>query len=530
MAIMAKFKNKAGATVALMMGATVLSKLLGMLRSAFLASHYGTGVEAEAFSAASRIPLSFFDMLFSAAILGCFIPVYNSFGAEREEEADRFACIFLNTILLLTGVLTIFGMLFAKPIVNLIAPGLAESTRELAASLLRILFPMILFTGAAYTLVGVMQSKGRYLLPAVISAVSNAAVILYFICFDRMLGERGIYGLAVAYLAAWLIQMLTLAIPLGRSGFRFRALLDFRSPALRRSLKMALPIMVGSWLSPVGVMIGTHFAPYTGTAGALTVFDYSNNIYVIIAGTLVYSICNYIFPSLSRLAAEGNEKGFTSQVRGGVSAALLISLPFLFAVAALSEEGVALLYLRGEFTPEDAAACASALRCFIWGMPAFTLIELLSRTFYSKGMVKAPMVASLAGCVCNALCAALLIRIDSLGVGAVTAANAAGQWMAAILLMIFAARRLRGIFDRAFFARVGGMLLCGVALFAVTLTVKGLLGFDPYAAGLEGRMLNILCCLLSFLPGAAVYLLLAKWLRLLPQREKRSVPHQNERM
>ncbi len=513
---MAKFKHKAGMTVAMMMGATVVAKLLGMLRSTLLASHYGTGMEAEAFSAASRIPLSFFDMLFSAAILGCFIPVYNSFGKDREKEADRFACIFLNTILLLTGALTLLGILFARPIVNLIAPGLAESTREMAATLLRILFPMILFTGAAYTLVGVMQSKGRYLLPAVISAISNAAVILYFLLFDRALGERGIYGLACAYLTAWLIQMLTLAIPLARSGFRFRALLDFKSPELVRALKMAPPIMIGSWLAPLGVMIGTYFVSFTDTAGALTIFDYSNNVYVIIAGTLVYSICNYTFPSLSRLAAEGDETSFAAQVKGGLSTALFISLPFMFAVLALSEEGISLLYLRGEFTPGDAAACASALRYFIWGMPAFTVIELMSRTFYSRGMVKPPMIASLSGCAFNALLAALFISADLLSGEAVTAANAAGQWMAALFLMIFACVKLKGIFDPGFFLRIGGMVLCGVGLLAVTAAVKSLLGFDPYVLGLTGRIYNIICCIISFLPGAAVYLLAARLIRVFP--------------
>ena len=91
-------------TVLSMIAAMILSKGLGMVRSMCMAAAYGTGWQANAFSAASRIPLSFFDLLFSAAILGCFIPVYNSF-ADREDktaaerDADTFACIFFNFIL-----------------------------------------------------------------------------------------------------------------------------------------------------------------------------------------------------------------------------------------------------------------------------------------------------------------------------------------------------------------------------------------------------------------------------------------------
>lgn len=85
---------------------------------------------------------------------------------------------------------------------------------------MRIMFPMIIFTGTAYTLTGVMQSRGEYLLPAMISALYNAAVIIYFLFFDGLLGENRIYGLAVAYLVGWFLQLLTLLIPLLKRGFQ----------------------------------------------------------------------------------------------------------------------------------------------------------------------------------------------------------------------------------------------------------------------------------------------------------------------
>ena len=80
-------KKRAVLTVLSMAAAMILSKGLGMVRSRCMAAAYGTGWQANAFSAASRIPLSFFDLLFSAAILGCFIPVYNSFSAREDRDA-----------------------------------------------------------------------------------------------------------------------------------------------------------------------------------------------------------------------------------------------------------------------------------------------------------------------------------------------------------------------------------------------------------------------------------------------------------
>ena len=167
-----------------MIAAMALSKVLGMLRSVLLASHYGTGTEANAFTAATQIPLTCFDLLLSAAILGCFIPVYNSFfkdGGSGEAKADRFACVFLNFVITVTGILTVAGILFADPLLSLISPDLTQAEHSLGVVLLRIMFPMILFTGAAYTLVGVLQSKNEFIVPSLISCISNLGVILYFV-------------------------------------------------------------------------------------------------------------------------------------------------------------------------------------------------------------------------------------------------------------------------------------------------------------------------------------------------------------
>lgn len=181
-------------TVAVMMGATVIAKLLGMLRGVLVANAYGTTWQANAFTAATRLPLSVFDLFLSAAILGCFIPVYNSFKERTNErgteEADNFASVFLNFIILACGVLAVLGTILAKPLVGLITNGLDTATVTLAVTLTRIMFPLVIFSGAAYTLVGVLQSKGSFIAPALISALSNLGVIVYLIFLMHSLATR----------------------------------------------------------------------------------------------------------------------------------------------------------------------------------------------------------------------------------------------------------------------------------------------------------------------------------------------------
>ena len=147
---MEKKTKSATLTVLFMIVAMFISKILGMFRGVLLAAAYGTTENATAFSAASRIPLSFFDIVFASAILGCFIPVYNSFsGEEQKKEQNAFTAIYLNFLLLLTGAVALLGIVFAKPLLNLVAPGLIPETLKLAVLLLRIMFPLIIFAAAS---------------------------------------------------------------------------------------------------------------------------------------------------------------------------------------------------------------------------------------------------------------------------------------------------------------------------------------------------------------------------------------------
>lgn len=514
-------RNKKGAravkTVAVMMGATVIAKLLGMLRGVLQANAYGTSFEANAFTAASKLPLAVFDMFLAAAVLGCFIPVYNSFREKDSDkltnpEADRFACVFLNFIILLCGVLAVLGIVFAEPLIRLITQGLDETTITLAVTLTRIMFPLVIFTGSAYTLVGVLQSKGSFIAPALISAVSNAGVVLYLAVFNAPLGDKGIYGLAAAYLLSWLIQLLTLIVPLWRKGFSYKLIFDFKNPALIRAIKMAPPIMIGSWLAPAGTLLGQYFAANVTAqgvlSGATTVFDYANNIYIIIAGTLTYSICNYTFPKISRLSASGDIEEFGETVRGGLTSALFITVPFMAAAMVLAGEGISIVYMRGEFTSEDAFYTARALRFILPAMPLFCVTELFSRVFYAKNMPRLPMYAALGGIGANLAVGAVLTHFRLLDIGAVGAANAAGQAVSAIVLLIFAAKRIPGLLNAKLAITVFKIVCGGVLVFLACTLMANIIGSEPY---LSSFAVNVINAVIIFIPSAVVYLI---WSRL----------------
>jgi Uncharacterized membrane protein, putative virulence factor len=511
-------------TIILMMAATFLAKFLGMLRGALLSYNYGTSGLSDAFTTAQNISSSFFDFIFAAAIGGCFIPVYTSFakndsadltGKNTSDEADRFACVFLNVMILIAGVMTTIGMIAAKPIVAVIASDMEPELAALTVTLLRIMFPIAAFAVGTYTLVGVLQSKNSFLLPALLSAISNAGVILYFLFIDERLGDNGIYGLAAAYLLSWVVQFLTLAIPLMKMGFKFRLIFDFKNPALIKALKNAPPILLGSWLMPAGALLGTTFADkitlVSGT-GTIAAFGYANGLYIMIAGILTYSVCNFLFPKLSRLSAENSISGddeFKKSVRDGVIGSLSIIIPVMAGVFILSGEGVAILYGRGEFTVSDVETVSKLLSVITLAMPAFAVAELGSRVFYARGMVAPPVIAALSGVAANAAVTSALIYSgagDKIGMNAVGFGNAAGQITAAAVFVIFAHVKIRGIINAHLLIGIGKTCVSSAAAYTAMKIVYGLIGnAGEYSLSL---MKNAVTAVIVFAVGAAVYLAL----------------------
>ncbi len=494
-------KKRSLLTVLFMILAMVISKLLGMLRSVLLASAYGISEEATAFSAASRIPLSFFDIVFASAILGCFIPVYNSFQGDKHKDRSEFASIYLNFMLLLTGLLSLFGVIFAPQILSVIAPDMLESTALISATLLRVMFPLIVFAAASYTLVGVLQSCGKFIAPAFISAVSNILVIIYFLFFnDRF----GIYGLAVSYTAGWFVQLLTLVFSLSKTGFSYKFLFAFKNKAFIKALKLTPLIIMGSWLAPMCMLFSMRAALTTGISGAVPSFEYAINLFTVITGITTYGICNYIFPELSTLAATDDEKGFSDTCKNGLSSALILTIPICACVLSLAPYGVSIIYMRGSFDIYAAEQVTSILKALVPGMIGFTLTEVISRIFYALKSPKYPVVSVVAGVVLNAVFCYLLCDVFSFGLGALGIAYSIAILGAGIMMFVFACVKIHGFFEKGYFVNLLKILLSGVFSSAVMIFIDRLVGISPFTCSI---FVNILIAVVIALVGIAAYVI-----------------------
>ncbi len=427
-------------TAGFMILATLLSKVAGMGREILFASLYGTGGQAAAFLTASRIPLLFFDITLGAAISSSFIPVFNEYlEKDEKEEAMAYANSFINAIFVVTGLLCILGIVFARPIAGWIGSGLLDAEKELAAQLVIILFPTMILTGLAYALTGLLQSLGEFNVPAAISLVSNLLMMLYLLFVgDRM----GIHGVAFAMLIAWAFQILVQLPALRKKKFCYRPILRLKTAGMKKTITLALPILISSWVQPINSTVNIYLASFLNEGQAVAALDYANKLYIIFVGVLTYAVSNLIFPSISRLAAGDHQEEFAALIGKAVKIVLAVILPVMTLFLLLRVPIVRLVYERGEFGAQSTALTASALLFYSMGMAGYAVTEILNKGFYALKDGKTPMFVAMGGISVNILLSFLFVRgfgsgLEGLALAASIAANGIG-----IILLFLLNKRL----------------------------------------------------------------------------------------
>ena len=478
---------------------TLLGKAMGLLRDMLMGRSFGTGAAANAFLTASRIPRNFFDAIFAAAISASFIPVFNEYLEKRgKDEAFRLANAFITVTALASAAMSLAGMALSGQLTALLAGGFDGETAALCSFLLKLLFPTVLFTGVAFSLVGILQSLGEFNIPALLSTVSNGVIILYYVFFCE---RFGVTGLAAAFLVGWAMQVCIQLPALRRAGFRFRPAL--RHEGLRKIFTLMLPVMASTWVQPLNLTVATGYASHLNGGSAASALEYANTLYTIVAGVFVLSIANVIFPEMSRLNARREDAAIDRQLRETLSTMLFFLVPMSAGLAVTARPIVRLFYEWGAWTADSTGLTAGALAFAALGMVGYGLQIILSRAYYAAQQGKTPLISGIISVLANlALCALLAPRA---GVRGLALAGAVSATVPALVLLIALKRSGRAVADASSLFDFAKMLGCAAGMSAAVLAVRRAaagLGSD----GIAGRLLAVA---LPVAVGAAAYLALA---------------------
>ncbi|WP_279432854.1 murein biosynthesis integral membrane protein MurJ [Luteimonas arsenica] len=383
---------------------TLLSRIAGFLRDALQSRVFGVSVAMDAFVIAYRIPNYLRRIFAEGSVQMAFVPVFNELRERGDERAlKEFLDAMAGALLAVVLVFAAVGMLAAPLLARMFAPGALDDPEKLAliADMLRITFPYLVFISLMALVASVLNSFGRFALPAVTPVLHNLVMIVAIVWVSRYFAEP-VKALAWGVLVAGVLQLAVLWPALGRLGLRPRFKPGFRHPDVRRVAKLMVPTLFSSSVAQLNLLVGTVFASLLVT-GSQTWLYLSDRLVEFPLGLFGVAIGTVILPHLSRRHAADDSEGYGAALDWALRMALLAGVPAAIGLLLLAEPLTSVVYQGGRFTPHDTRMAAISLAAMSIGIPAFMLTKVLAPAFYARQDTKTPMRAAIITVVANVL-------------------------------------------------------------------------------------------------------------------------------
>jgi putative peptidoglycan lipid II flippase len=447
-------------------GITLLSRITGLVRDVVFAYVMGSGLVADAFFVAFRIP-NFFRRIFGeGAFSQAFVPVFAEYREKHSEsEARAFTNHMAGRLGLILLLLTVVGIVAAPAVVVMIAPGFIDNPEQFALTVdaLRITFPYLLFISLVAMSAGILNTCGYFAAPAATPVLLNFALIAAAFWIVPGLGNAAI-GLSLGVLIAGVMQLVFQVPFLKRAGYLPFPQLRPRNEGVSRVFRLMLPAIFSVSVAQINMVVNTLLASFLVT-GSISWLYYSDRLMEFPLGVFGIALATVILPSLSRLHARGEPQVFSQLMDWSLRWVFLIGVPASVGLIALAGPMMTTLFQYGATTPDDVRMMSKSLIAFAVGLLGFVLVKVLAPGFFARQDTKTPMRVAVVAVTANIVLSLLLI-IPLAHVGLALAISLVA-WINAGLL--FRLLRKQEIYTPrsgwlAYFARVtaAGMVMGGV--------------------------------------------------------------------
>jgi putative peptidoglycan lipid II flippase len=456
------------------MGTTLASTVLGFLREVVSAKYYGTRWEMDTFLAAATIPTILFGV-FNGALMSALVPVFSEYLAHRQEdEAWRLASTVLNALAILLTICAIVGYVAAPLYVPVIAHGFPAPQMGVAIRMTRWLMPSIVAVSLSGVLSAMLNAYQRFRATALIGLTVNTVTIACVLFLNHAIF---IYALVLGTTLGLIAQMLV-QLPSFLSIGKYRLILDLRHPGLKKIWLMLGPIIVGSAAGQLALFFDRFFAS-TLTPGYIAGMNYATKLVNFPQQIFAAAIATVIFPLLAAQFARENRRGVARSVVTGLRLVNFITIPSVCALIVLAHPMVQTLFERGTFQATATDLTAGLLPFAAIGLIALAANVVLTRCCFACKETAWPVAISVVTVIVNVLLS--LVWLPTLGAGGLLLANSLSQTMQAVLLLMLAARLVRGIDWSALFVSTLKIVAASLAMFAALKWIEAL-GVVPEAS------------------------------------------------
>ena len=435
--------------------ATFISRVLGFIRDILIARFFGTGISAQAFVVAFRIPNLLRSLVGEGAANATFVPIFSEYLVRDKKQLKSLIATMFYIMLFALGFLVVMGIIFSPLIVRVIAPGFSSSLEKLnlTISLTRFMFPYLLFIALTAFFISILHAHRAFVIPAFgpcFLNISFIAIILFFISSFK----QPVFSLAVAVVLGGALQLLIHIPALFRRGinggyFSIRNL-DFRHPGLEKIKKMFIPRALSAGVYQLNIFIDTICSSLSSIVGegAIAAIYYANRIIHFPLAIFAIALSSVMLPDMSTKVAEGDTEGLRLNLSFSIKGILLIMVPISIGIFILAEPLIRVLFQRGEFTTCSTQITSLALLFYSFGLVFYAGAGILRSGFYALHDTLTPVkISGICVCINAVLNVVLMFALKRAGIalGGIALASSISALVNFSLLYSILKRRIGGL-------------------------------------------------------------------------------------
>jgi len=499
-----RLNTKAAGVIGL---AVMCSRLLGLAREQICAALFGGGGVMDAFTAAFRIPNLLRDLFAEGALSTAFVTTFSKTIARGGDAAAwRLADKVATLTAIALSVICVLGIVFSPQLVATLAPGFDPAKAALTVTLTRIMFPFILLVSIAALVMGMLNAKNVFGMPAMASSFFNIGSIVGGVVLgywlDPNFGPRALIGLALGTLIGGALQLGVQLPRLRRLGYHFQPDFAWRDAGVNAILALMGPSVIAASTTQFNVLVNSMFASTLGD-GPIFWLAIAFRLMQLPLGLFGVALGSVTLPLLSRLAVGGNMAAFRGELARAMRLGLLLTIPSAIGLMMLAEPIISVLYQHGRFDAYQAAQAAGALRFYAIGLCGYAALKVLVNAFYALDRRKTPMLVSFLAVALNLLFN--WIFTFRLGWGHRGLALSTGCVATFNFLVLYALmhHRLARLETRRMLAMLGKVALASAALAAICWGSRHWLLADWATQAFGGKLAALL---LTVVVGALVFL------------------------
>jgi len=450
---------------------TLISRILGYVRDILIAIFLGTGLFADAFFVAFRLPNTFRRLFAEGTFNAAFIPSYAGELAQNKTQADYFAKNVFNLLFIILLFFVLVAEIFMPQLIYLIAPGFYNDPQkfDLAVDLSRITFPFLFFICLASFFAAILNSYNKFAAAAAAPIILNL-ILIGSLFLSQQLNISNVTSLSYAVSFAGLLQLLILLFFVRKFFVPILTLKIKIDKKIKFFFQKLLPSIFSSGVTQINILIGTIIASFQ--TGAVSYLYYADRVYQINLAVAGIAVGTVMLPELSKHVKSNSFEKITNLQNRALELCLFLSIPAATALVLASEEVVTSLFGYGSFDYVSVINTAIALTFFAFGIPAFSILKIFSNFFFARNDTKTPFYLSVVSVALNIIIS--LSLFSKLGFIIIPIATSISSWINVFMHYYFIKKRDLHIFDSKFVYKFPRMILSTVVMGIVLYLLLGL--------------------------------------------------------